>query len=243
MIRIVLVVCFFFYALTSFSQKKVNVLFVGNSLTYFNDLPEIVKRIAACDSVQLSYKSVSRPAYAFGDHWQDGVAQKEIKTGNYHFVILQQGPSSQPDGRAHLLEYGLKFDALCDQNKTVLASYMVWPAKARSFDFPGCQESYRLLADTTNGIFCPAGTAWLDVWKYHPEFTLYGEDDFHPAYNGSLLAAMVIYGSIMKKSDLSRLTYDQLKGEGLTKGDFKILVRAAQRILVMDNLKKPVKKN
>ncbi len=216
----------------AFSQKKINVLFLGNSLTYYNNLPELVKLIAACDSVEMTYRSISLPNYALVDHWDEGNAQKEIKSGTYNFVVVQQGPSSQTEGRTYLLDYGLKFDALCDQHNAKLASYMVWPAKARSFDFPGVLESYKLLADSVKGIFCPAGNAWLKVWENYPEFKLYGEDNFHPDYRGSLLAAMVIYGSIMKKNDLTFVDYGKIKGADLIKSDFKILVRAAQRTLV-----------
>lgn len=213
-------------------QKKINVLFLGNSLTYYNNLPELVKLIAACDSVELTYRSISLPNYALVDHWEEGNAQKEIKSGKFTFVVVQQGPSSQTEGRTYLLDYGLKFDVLCDQHNATLVSYMVWPAKARAFDFPGVFESYRLLADSTKGIFCPAGNAWLKVWESYPEFELYGEDNFHPDYRGSLLAALVVYGSIMKKNDLTFVDYNNVKGVSLIKSDFKILVGAAQRTLV-----------
>jgi len=212
-------------------QKKINVLFLGNSLTYSNNLPELVKKVAACDSVEITYQSISFPNYALVDHWDDGNAQQEIKSGKYNFVIVQQGPSSQTEGRTYLLDYGLKFDSICDQNNAKIVSYMVWPSKARSEDFPGVFESYKLLAEAAHGIFCPAGNAWLQVWASNPNFKLYDEDNFHPSYRGSLLAAMVIYGSIMQKQNLTFVQYEKLKTPQLTKPDFKILVRAAQRVL------------
>src|SRR5688572_18260251 len=174
------------------SQKKINVLFLGNSLTYFNNLPELMKQIAASDSVEMSYRSICFPNYALIDHWNDGNAQKEIQSGKYNFVIVQQGPSSQQEGRTYLVEWGLKFDSLCDKHRAKLVSYMVWPSKERSGDFGGVHDSYKLLADSAKAIFSPAGKAWQLVWEENPEFKLYSEDNFHPNYRGSLLAAMVI---------------------------------------------------
>jgi hypothetical protein len=230
--RIIWLLLFYSIACANaFGQKKINVLFLGNSLTYYNNLPELVKLIAACDSVEMTYHSISLPNYALVDHWNEGKAQKEIESGSYNFVVVQQGPSSQTEGRTYLLDYGLKFDALCDQHNATLVSYMVWPAKARLTDFPGVFESYKLLADSVNGIFCPAGNAWLKVWENYPEFKLYGPDNFHPDYRGSLLAALVIYGSIMQKRDLSFADFNKLKSVDLIKSDFKILIRAAQRTL------------
>jgi hypothetical protein len=227
------IICFFIFCFAACAgasaQKQINVLFLGNSLTYYNNLPELVKLIAACDSVELTYRSISLPNYALVDHWNEGNAQKEIESGLYQYVVVQQGPSSQTEGRTYLLDYGLKFDSLIDRNNAKLVSYMVWPAKARFSDFAEVYESYKLLADSAKGISCAAGKAWLEVWKNYPEFKLYGDDNFHPDYRGSLLAALVIYGSIMQKSDLSFADYNKLKGVDLIKSDFKILVRAAQR--------------
>jgi hypothetical protein len=220
------------------SQKKINVLFLGNSLTYTNNLPELMKTVASCDSVEMTYRSICFPNYALIDHWNDGLAQKEIQSGKYNFVVVQQGPSSQMEGRIYLLDYGLKFDSICDRNRTKLVSYMVWPAKARSTDFRGVFESYKLLADSTKGIFSPAGEAWLKVWESNPEFKLYGEDNFHPHYNGSLLSAMVIYGSIMRKSSFNFISLPKIQNSGITVSDFNILKRAAQASLVKKKIKK-----
>ena len=228
-----LYVLFVFIVLFSdaFAQKKTNILFVGNSLTYTNNIPELVKLIASCDSIELNCNSLSHPNYALEDHWNDGVAAKEIKSKTYDFVVVQQGPSSQTEGRLMLLNDGLRFANLCKENQTQLAFYMVWPAKARSFDFPGVVESYTMVADSTKSILCPAGSAWLRVWQTFPQFRLYGADEFHPNTSGSFLAALVIYGSLMKKSELSFVEYSRFKKMGISNKDFQVLVQAAMQTL------------
>lgn len=227
-----------FILLQAHGQKKINVLFLGNSLTYSNNVPELVKLIASCDSVELSYRSICFPNYALVDHWNDGNAQKEIESGVYNFVIVQQGPSSQTEGRAYLLDYGLKFDTLCDKQHTKLVSYMVWPAKSRLTDFSGVHDSYKLLADSAKAIFAPAGDAWQRVWEENAEVKLYSEDDFHPNYQGSLLAAMVLYGSIKHRSNFSFIDYQKIKNSGTTTSDFNILKRAAQKSLAEKKVRK-----
>ncbi|HWA34529.1 MAG TPA: hypothetical protein VG737_10390, partial [Cyclobacteriaceae bacterium] len=52
----------------AWSQNKSRVLFVGNSLTYFNNLPEIVRKVAASDGVKLTVESIAYPDYALLDH-------------------------------------------------------------------------------------------------------------------------------------------------------------------------------
>lgn len=227
----------------SFAQKKMNVLFVGNSLTYFNNLPELVKQVAACDSVEMVYQSLSFPNYALFDHWNDGKVISEINSRKYDYVVVQQGPSSQQEGRMYLLNYGIKLDSLCDKNRAKMAVYMVWPARARLSDFEGVHESYKMLADTTSSIFCPAGKAWQKLWENQPGFKLYSEDDFHPSYHGSLLSAMVIYGSLTRRNSLGFLMYDNLKAGNLSLTEFNQMVNAAQKTLRENNSSKKKGKN
>ncbi len=213
------------------AQKKLNVLFVGNSLTYSNDLPAILQKIGVSDNLNITYKTIAYPNYALEDHWVDGKVQQELKTSTYDIMLVQQGPSSQAEGRGLLLEYGLKLAALAKENNTRIASYMVWPPKSRMGDFDGVTKSYRLLADSAKGVFCPVGNAWLQLWKKYPDFALYDTDNFHPNYNGSLLAALVIYASITGKQSLGFAAYSQFKNSGLTATQFNQLVEAAESIL------------
>ena len=45
---------------------------------------------------------LARANYALKDHWNEGELQSLIKSGNFDFVVVQQGPSSQAEGRAML---------------------------------------------------------------------------------------------------------------------------------------------
>ena len=234
--KVFLSITFFVLAIaTGYAQQKnVNVLFVGNSLTYQNNLPELVKKIAASDNVRLSYKMIALPNYALEDHWNDGIVNTEIKSEKYNYVIVQQGPSSQPEGYKLLEEYGIKFSQLSNEHHAHLVFYMVWPAKTRLFDFPGVYKSYKNAAEQTQSIFSPAGQAWLTVWKTDPDFSLYDPDNFHPNDRGTLLAALVIYGSISGKSDLRFIDLNSIKLANLSSKDFKLLTRAAEQTLTQE---------
>jgi hypothetical protein len=220
--------CCILFSFSVCAQQKITVLFVGNSLTYANNLPELVKTIATCDHTLLDFKMLALPNYALVDHLNDGQVISEIQSKKYDFVVVQQGPSSQAEGRSMLINDGLKFARLCAENNSQLAFYTVWPSKARSFDFQGVLESYRKAAETSNSILCPAGNAWLQVWKSYPEFKLYSEDNFHPSYSGSLLAALVIYGSLTKKNEFDFVSFTSFNNIPLSKEDFNILKRSAR---------------
>ena len=112
-------------------------LFIGNSLTYTNDLPDIVERRAKERGIDVRTQMVAKPSYALEDHWNEGCIQVLIESKMFDFVIVQQGPSSQEEGRVMLLEYGAKLKELCNGNDAKLAFFMVWPAKVSYHTFDG----------------------------------------------------------------------------------------------------------
>jgi hypothetical protein len=191
----------------AFSQTALRVLFVGNSLTYVNDLPSLVQELGKQDGVSISCTTIALPDYSLQDHWNDGKAEDAIEEGHYDFVIMQQGPSALPESQVLLLEYAKRFAEVCKKFNAKPALYMVWPSKARSFDRDGVISSYSKAAAATGSILCPAGLGWKYAWQSDPSLPLYSPDDFHPSVMGSVLAALVIYGAITGKKDFEFILY------------------------------------
>ena len=65
-----------------------SILFVGNSLTYANDLPALVEKIGKEKRVVLKTKTIAFPNYALEDHWNDGNLQLLIASKKYDFVVV-----------------------------------------------------------------------------------------------------------------------------------------------------------
>lgn len=180
------------------SENSMSVLFVGNSLTYSNDLPAIVAELGQKEGKEIATSMLAFPNYALEDHWNDGRLQAMISTGDYDFVVIQQGPSSQEDGRTMLLDYGTRIKALCDSNQTRLAFFMVWPAYANLHTFDGVINNYRNAAAATNSLLCPVGQIWKDHFASTNDYSYYGPDLFHPSLKGSQAAARIIYDVLSK---------------------------------------------
>lgn len=169
------------------------VLFVGNSLTYVNDLPGMVARLLEAGGLSdFHVASVAEANYGLPDHWADGDALEWIRAGGWEVVVLQQGPSAT-EGRPYLLEYAALFAEEIRAVGAQPALYMVWPAVQRSFDFDGVFDSYRTAAEQVDGFFYPAGEAWRIAWESDPDLELYSSDGLHPSLLGTYVAALVIY--------------------------------------------------
>ncbi|HEV8125809.1 MAG TPA: hypothetical protein VGP80_16305 [Gemmatimonadales bacterium] len=172
--------------------KPLRVLFVGNSLTYTGNVPEIVQRLATAGGQLMTYNALLQPNYSLEDHWNAGLAQ-EIERARPDIVVLQQGPSSQPDSRVNLSYWTLKIDSVVRGVGGRCALYMVWPPLSSSDLFFAVRDNYAAAAEAVRGMLMPAGVTWLEIWNRNPTIELYGQDGFHPAYLGALAAAETIY--------------------------------------------------
>jgi len=183
--------------LETFEGPGVHILFIGNSLTYVNDLPNTLKYVMQLGGQEMSFHSVAKADFALVDHLAGGSdAVSQIQRGGWDVVILQQGPSSLPASRDLLIQGTQQFDQHIRKAGAGTALYMVWPDKSRFAFFEDVRVSYKLAADTVGGLFLPAGEAWLAAWERDSTLSLYGSDNFHPSPMGTYLAALVIYERI-----------------------------------------------
>ncbi len=173
-----------------------HVLFIGNSLTYVNDLPGTLARLAASAGDTVVAAEVAEPDYALLDHLMSGDALAAIGQGGWEYVILQQGPSSLQVNRDSLILWTEAFDPFIRQVGAVPALYMVWPSVDRLAFFDDVRISYQQAADSVDGLFIPAGQAWLTAWAKDPTLAFYSADGFHPTPLATYLVALVMYERI-----------------------------------------------
>lgn len=178
------------------------VLFIGNSLTYSNQLPEMVRALALASGEPLRIGTVAYPDWSLQDHWNGGDARSAVRRGDWEVVVLQQGPSSLPESRTLLIDYARRFAGEIRAIGGKPALYSVWPSVSRFGDFDRASESYRLAADDIGGILLPAGEAWRAAWRENPDLSLYSPDGLHPSVAGTYAAALVIYAKILNRSPL-----------------------------------------
>jgi hypothetical protein len=174
------------------SRPPIGVLFIGNSLTSFNDLPRVVEALSAATDSPIRAGAVVRDGFSLDDHLAEGEALRAIARGGWAFVVLQQGPSALPESQRLLRAAVRRLDPAIRRAGARTALYMVWPASARRGDFDGVRASYAAAAADVGGVFIPAGEAWRSAWAHDPSLPLYGADAFHPSREGSYLAALVI---------------------------------------------------
>jgi len=180
------------------SPPSLRILFLGNSLTAWNDLPAIVQSLADSAGRRAEVRLVT--SGSLEDHWQAGTALEALRRGGpWDFVVLQQGPSGLPASRANLVLWAQRWAAAIRQERAVPVMYMVWPDASRRSAFDSVSASYREAAAAARALLAPAGDAWRAAWAERSALALYGDDDFHPSVLGSYLAALTIASVVLER--------------------------------------------
>lgn len=167
------------------------VLFVGNSYTYTNDLPALFAAVASARGQTIEVGELTAANAAIEDHIVSGDLARRLAEG-WDWVILQQGPSSQPDSRLHLRHWASEAARLARQAGARAVLMSVWPALQNAHTWRDAELSYRLAAADAEACVLPVATAWRLARERSPAIVLYLPDRLHPTPEGSLLAALVI---------------------------------------------------
>lgn len=205
------------------SADPLRVLFIGNSLTAWNDLPAMFQALAVAGGNERPVvRTIARGGYSLEDHWNEGAAQKAIAAERWDVVVLQQGPSALPESRRLLVAYARRFAAAARAAGARPALYMVWPSTSRASDFAGVSASYAEAARAVKGALLPVGDAWRTILREHRDIALYSDDGLHPTRAGSYVAALIIYRELYPPGS------QELPALGINEGDARKLQAAVR---------------
>ena len=200
-----------------FAQQSI--LFLGNSLTYSNDMPGMVRDIASSYGIEVDVQSICLPNYALEDHINDGRFQKLLEQKQFDYVVFQQGPSSQRYGRESLIEYGAEIDRISKANGSEAVYFMVWTSLGYYHTFDKVIENHENAAKLNGMKVVPVGKVWFNLRSKSPHLGLYNMDGFHPSPKGSFLAAFMIYSHLFGDID-DKPKYKSSFWKWISKSDF-----------------------
>lgn len=179
----------------SADPSKLRVLFIGNSLTYVNDLPAALASMASASGRELVYDGVLVGGASLDKHWADGKALAKIQEAKWDYVVLQGHSGEAVKNREGLFRSGHLFDVEIKKAGAKTALYMTWNLENDEKNYPLISGAYTDLAKELGALLVPAGTAWHMALesKGTPVPALYSNDHKHPAPAGTYLAACVFY--------------------------------------------------
>ncbi|MFZ4401146.1 MAG: PKD domain-containing protein [Bacteroidales bacterium] len=217
------VLVFLFGNLLSAQPLTKRVLFLGNSYTDVNNLPQMLSDVCTSMGDVLIFDSNNPGGYTLQGHSTNATSVGKIMLGNWDYVVLQEQsqlpsfPASQVE--SEVFPYAKTLDSIINVynscGETVF--YMTWGRKngdASNCAFwpPVCTYEgmdsllnlrYRMMADSNHAILSPVGAVWHYVRQNFPSIELYQSDESHPSIAGTYLAACTFYTSLFRKDPVS----------------------------------------
>ena len=193
------------------TAPRERILFVGNSYTYFNNLPAVLEQLA--NKVQpgsLQAKMVVAGGATLKSLWESGEALKAIQQGGWTYVVLQEqstlgaGPREngipQINSPAIFFEYARRFDEEIRKTGAKTAFYLTWARRDSLQNQAKLTAAYSSIARELDAVLVPVGPAWETSIHEKPDLVLHQIDNSHPTPAGTYLAACVFYAVLLKRN-------------------------------------------
>ena len=182
------------------------VLFIGNSHTYFHDMPHTFGRM--CAQLTGEIPEVTMLAYSnrsLAWHREEYFSLRfALLYGRYDFCVLQQQAHPFPDEEQTRQSVN-RILSLCKSGGAKPVLMMTWAEQADPEHFPPMQRFYTALAAETGAILAPVGELFDTICRTHPEIELYWHDGEHASVYGDYLIAATLAALLCHANDLSQL--------------------------------------
>lgn len=184
-------------------QAPEKILFVGNSYTYFWNLPKVVNLMATAKDVPLHIRHSTSGGVNLGMHWRgerDLKTRSRIATEKYQKVVIQDHSMRTIQHPDSLLYFGKR---LCDEIKTNGGTpyiYMTWARQWNPLMQEQISKMYRQLAKQEEAILVPVGEAWALARQLRPDLNLFDADGSHPGPLGTYLTGCLFFAAFTGQS-------------------------------------------
>ena len=190
----------------------IRVLFVGNSFTFFNSLPEMFAELARSGGHSVEIGMSAQGGWTCADHAASPMTLDKIEQGQWDFVALQEQSripaiAEERDERMYPAVRVLDSKIRESGGSTVL--FMTWAprnglAGVEQEEYAAAQaqlqSGYMAIANELDAMVAPVGIAWQGAVAQDPQLSLWKTDGLHPTKEGTYLSACVFYAVILRQS-------------------------------------------
>ncbi|MAQ69704.1 MAG: hypothetical protein CMD23_01240 [Flavobacteriales bacterium] len=230
---------------------SLNILFLGNSYTASNNLPNMISTIANSMGDYLFTESNLVGGATLQTHVNNSNSNNLIMNGEWDYVVLQE-QSQYPafplwQVEEEVFPYATQLNELITNynNCGQTIFFMTWGRE--NGDQGNCanwppvctyegmddliQERYIMMANENEAALSPVGAVWRYIRDYEYDIELYSPDGSHPSFLGSYVAAVCFYTTLFQKDPLEiPLNEDFNLSEDETE-----IIHQAVKIIVFDN--------
>ena len=171
------------------------VLFIGNSHTYFNDMPALFRAVCGQHGIDVHVTMLTKGGMGLDYHLRQEQTLFNIRYGGYDYVILQH--TAHPMGDLTVMHDAARaLVKLIRESGSTPVFYQTWARKGDEAFQSTMSGVYNDLGRELNVPVAPVGDEWQKHRLAHPDIELYFKDGEHASPEGSALAARVLFETI-----------------------------------------------
>ncbi len=177
------------------------VLFIGNSHTMVNDVPELFARLAKQSGIQVEKRMIAEGGKTLEYHAGTEVVQESILHGDYDWIVLQHWAHPFNEIYAKSMENGARqLFEMIGKTKSKAVFYKPWPRRSTMpGEYPLMSATYARLAKQYHAGLANVGDVFEKYRELHPGEIMYADDGEHASLLTSNIAAYVILRTITEK--------------------------------------------
>ena len=204
----VTIVLFVIFSELHSQSEPLQILFVGNSHTYANDLPIIFKNIADLNGDTVNTVQSAVGGSRLADHTYRYTTNSLIQSQKWDYVVLQEsgnwGSMAYDIAVTAFLPYAYILNEQIKTNNpnTKVVLYMTQGYNWGDYENMQLRVKINYLnaGNLINSNIAPCGLVWQELMKSIDISEFYGGDNYHPSFLGSYISAMTIYTTIFNKN-------------------------------------------
>jgi hypothetical protein len=223
--------------------QPLHVLFIGNSFTYFNNMPRLVEAISeTVDGPHIKTEMVAIGGARLEDLWREGSALAAIRKQHWDYVVMNEQSAlgggivngeKRIGNPANFFRYAEMFDTEIHKAGAKTVIMMTWKDKKDPNRIQNeLDDAFVEFRKKMQGepILAPVSNAWMLSRMTEPEIDLYFADNHHPSKEGSYLTACTVYAAITQHSPKGATT----KIKGAPVEEERGIVRAGKAKTLID---------
>lgn len=201
------------------------VLFIGNSYTYENDLPNTFAQLARAAGHQVATDVVASGGATLADAVASSATSDKLQGSAWSYVVLQEQseiPAIAQFREQQMYPAARSLVARIQAAGATPILFMTWahrdgwPEDGLP-DYASMQRqidvAYVTIAQQLGVPEAPVGYAWSAAHRTDPTLALWQDDGSHPTTAGTYLAACVFYAAIFHQSPTGISWVDGLSGQ------------------------------
>lgn len=198
------------------TESTVKILFIGNSLTFFNNMPDMLKEISEAAKKDFYIDQITPGGKSLQSHSTDIDTINKINERKWDYIVLQSNDiTAFPDMYQKEIDNinRLKNTIKSNFKNTKIIYLMVWGimdgVTIRELNGENIYYTYKeylkkiyegtlYIAKQCDTIIAPVGMVWSTVLDERPnlKYKLFDTDKAHPGYYGSYLSAITYFVTI-----------------------------------------------